>query len=190
VRLFAAVDLAPAAVEEAVRVIDQLKCSRPPLDVRWVPPTNMHLTVRFIGHVPDEVAPALIDSVTRPLAEPAFAITLNGCGAFPPSGSPRVLWIGLGAGADALARISVELDARVVPFGYGAEARPFSAHLTLARAARGVRLPRDLRERLARILVRPVETRVSAAVLYQSHLSPKGARYEPVGRIPLRQEAR
>lgn len=183
-RLFVAVDLSAEAIDEAIRVAADIRKRRAGLAVRWVPPANMHLTVRFIGYV-RENADALVAAVTAPAPLQPFDVTLGPCGAFPPRGAVRVIWIGLAAGAVELGRLSAIMDERVRPFGFEAEARPFSPHLTLARTARDERLPRDLRDTLAHVNVRAVTTRVTRAVLYRSHLSPQGPRYEPLAPIPL-----
>ena len=182
-RLFVAVDFSPDAIEQAVRVAGALR-RRASGNLRWVPPASMHLTVRFIGHVAER-AEALIAALSEPLAFDPFEMALGGCGAFPPTGAVRVVWIGLRSGAAELTRLSAIMDERVRPFGFEPEERPFSPHLTLARAGRNERIPRQFREVLAQVAVRPAVTHVAQAVVYQSHLSPRGARYEPVAAIPF-----
>ena len=182
-RLFVAVDFSAEAIEEATRVADEIRRrSRAPL--RWVPSSNLHVTVRFIGHVAEDVD-ALITTVTAPVPLRPFDVALGACGAFPPSGAVRVVWIGLTAGSRELSELSGTMDDRLRPFGFEPEGRPFSPHLTIARAERHARVPRDLRDLLAHVTVRPIVTRVERAVLYRSHLSPKGPRYEPLAAIPL-----
>lgn len=182
-RLFVAVDLSAEAIEEAARLAADIR-RRARATLRWVPPANLHLTVRFIGHVADSVD-ALIAALSEPLPLEPFQMTLGACGAFPPTGAVRVVWVGLASGGSELARVSAIMDARVRPFGFEPEARPFSPHLTLARADRSERIPRQFRDTLAHVDVRPAVTRVRQAVVYQSHLSPRGARYEPVAAVPF-----
>jgi len=183
-RLFVAVDFSIQAIHEAIRVADEVRSRYPRAGLRWVPEANMHLTVRFIGHVSRDTD-ALIAAVSQQVSDAPFDMSLGACGAFPASGAIRVVWIGLTAGASELARLSAVMDDRLRPFGFDPEPRPFSPHLTLARAERDHRVPRDLRNVLSRIEVRPIVTRVRQAVLYRSHLSPRGARYEAVAAIPL-----
>ena len=80
----------------------------PGLKARWVPPENLHLTVRFIGYVDDGRAPALLENLTPPLDITPFDLELGGCGAFPSSGSPRALWIGLTPGMVESVKASAE----------------------------------------------------------------------------------
>ena len=187
-RLFVAVELGEAVREAAASAIDHLRQDRAVrrLGPRWVPADNLHITVRFIGHVPDETAPAVVEAVTLPIEMPHFSLTVAGCGAFPPSGPVRVIWLGLPEGGEGLAAIYDEMNERLRPFGLEPEKRPFSAHLTLARvkdAPRGASA--DARAALARVEVRPISCPVREATLFRSHLSPKGPRYEALARIPL-----
>lgn len=162
----------------------------PALKARWVPVENMHLTVRFIGHVDDSRAPALIDALTPPLDVPPFDIEFGGCGVFPQSGPPRVLWIGLTHGLPSLLSLHHVFNDRLRPLGHDPEDRPFGAHLTLARikdAPRGA--SRMVRDALAGVAPALAPMRVSRATIFQSHLSPRGPRYEPVAFAELKAES-
>ena len=159
----------------------------PALKARWVPPENMHLTVRFIGHVDDARAPAMLEALAPPLDLAPFDVELGGCGVFPPSGPPRVIYIGLAQGLPSLAAMHEEFNRRLRPFGFEPEDRPFSAHLTLARikdAPKGAGTP--LREALRHIQPSGARAHVSNATVFQSHLSPKGPRYEALLQVPCR----
>jgi 2'-5' RNA ligase len=189
-RLFVAVEVDDRTRLVAERVQKQLQCAWiSAVKARWVPVDNLHLTVRFIGHVDDARATGIIDALTPPLDIPPFDIELGGCGAFPPSGPPRVAWIGLTRGLPALAAIHEGLNRRLEPLGFAPERRAFSAHLTLARmkdAPAAARRP--VRAELERLTVPPVVFAVNRATVFESHLSSKGPRYEPVGFIPLNGE--
>jgi 2'-5' RNA ligase len=183
-RLFVAVDLSAEAIAEASRVADDIRTRYPRVRLRWIPASNMHLTVRFVGQVrgdPDGVVAALV----APAPVAPFRITLGNCGAFPSSGAIRVVWIGLAAGIPELMRLNGHVDDRLRPFGFEPESRPFSPHLTLARVERDHRVPREVRDVLSQLPVRPIGTQVTHAVLYRSHLSPRGSRYEALADIPF-----
>ena len=159
----------------------------PTVRAAWVPQENMHLTVRFIGQVDDNRGPALIGALTPPLDMKPFVVELGECGVFPSSGPPRVIWMGVTEGLPALAAMHAEFNRRLLPFGFEPDRRAFSAHLTLARikdAPRGA--GRSLRESLRRVTPRTPPSRIAAATIFQSHLSPKGARYERLAHVPCR----
>jgi RNA 2',3'-cyclic 3'-phosphodiesterase len=186
-RLFVAVEIDDRARRVAEAVEEQLQGAlNSTLKARWVPPANMHLTVRFIGHVDDRRAPAVIEALAPPLAIAPFDIELGACGVFPPKGAPRALWIGLTQGLPSLALMCDAFNRRLRPLGLEPEARPFSAHLTLARikdAPGGA--GRAVSDALGRVAVPAARFQVARATVFQSHLSPKGPRYEPVALVPL-----
>jgi 2'-5' RNA ligase len=156
------------------------------VDARWIAASNLHITLWFIGEADPERADRIAAAFDAPLATPAFDLHLAGFGAFPPSGVPRVLWIGVAGGADSLARIHAEVAARLAPIGIEAERRPYSAHLTVARIK--VTHGRDhagLRTILRRAAADVGTGRVQHATVFRSRLSPKGAAYEALLRVPL-----
>jgi RNA 2',3'-cyclic 3'-phosphodiesterase len=186
-RLFVGVEVNDQVRRLADEAVTALRREIPErMGARWVPLDNLHLTVRFIGHVPDDRVAAVLESLEAPLVARAFDIEFSGCGRFPPSGAPRVLWIGLQRGLEPLRHLHDTFNARLRPFGYDPEPRPFSAHLTLARFkdARG-RDARLVDEALTRLVTRPVVQPVERVIVFESRLSPKGPRYLPVRAIPL-----
>ncbi|HEX2042987.1 MAG TPA: RNA 2',3'-cyclic phosphodiesterase [Acidimicrobiales bacterium] len=165
-RLFVAV-WPPDEVLDAVAAID-----RPDLaGLRWTTRDQWHVTLRFLGRVGD-VADAL-DALSAIEAAPTTAVAGPAVGRF----GQRVLHVPV-AGLDQVAGAVIAATAGV---GEPPEDRPFAGHVTLARVARGARV--DLR----RLAGQPLEGRwpVTEVCLVESHLSPKGARYEVVSRFPL-----
>ena len=151
--------------------------------ITWVPADRLHLTVRFIGEVGDAQAEQIMRVLREPLATAPFAIALDRLGAFPPSGPPRVFWIGISAGHDAMLGVEAEISARLATVGVAPEARPYSPHVTLARVRESAGLrPTTLFDRCEPAAA---ETRVRTVTLFQSKLSPKGASYVTVLQTPL-----
>jgi 2'-5' RNA ligase len=188
VRLFVAVELDEAVKREAARVaralaaaLDRLGAGRP---VAWVAEPNLHLTLQFLGEVDPTAARAVGDRVSEPLAIPPFDVALGRLGTFPPSGPPRVIWVGVTEGADALAAAHDEVSRRLEGLGFPREDRPFRAHLTLGRVKAPL-VPR-LSEILAGTsLAREARCRVDHVTLFESHLSPRGATYSVVATARL-----
>jgi 2'-5' RNA ligase len=185
VRVFVGVEVGDEVKRQAGQVVSELRQRvGSQLEARWVPLDNLHLTVRFIGHVADDRAPALLAALGRPLSVAPFEIESNGCGRFPPRGGPRVLWIGLSRGLASLTELHVEFNRRVAPFGYAAEDRPFAAHLTLARIRdAGTAQGRLVDDALSRIPMRAVTQRVEYVTVFESRLSSKGSQYAALQRI-------
>ncbi|MBI3264733.1 MAG: RNA 2',3'-cyclic phosphodiesterase [Acidobacteria bacterium] len=187
-RLFVAVDLDEASRQAAVRLATNLARQieatiRPAPRIGWITGERMHLTLRFIGEVDDQVASDIQRALEPAYPVQSFDLELGGVGMFPPSGSPRVMWIGITRGADSLARVSRLVEDRLAPFGLEKENRPFAAHLTLGRVRE--RGSAALRALLAGAGFEPRMSRVTHVTLYQSRLSPKGPTYVPIVMSPL-----
>src|ERR1017187_5949501 len=90
-RLFVAVPLPDPVRDELSGLAEPLR------GVSWTRPAQLHLTLRFIGEVPA----GMIERIEERLASirvESFIIPVEGVGAFPPKGPPRVIWAGVGLG--------------------------------------------------------------------------------------------
>jgi 2'-5' RNA ligase len=188
-RLFLAVDLDAGSRDHARRVIDDLRAriERDPrmkkVKISWVPLENLHVTLHFLGSVTDEHAGATIDALQPALPLEAFTMTPGEVGAFPASGAPRVVWIGVREGADRLRALHGLVGDRLRRAGHAIEARPFRAHFTLARV-------RGRAPLLSRIVAScehgpAPATLVDHVTLYESHSSAHGSRYDALVRTRL-----
>jgi 2'-5' RNA ligase len=140
---------------------------------RWVEPSQLHITLAFLGDDAD------LDDVAVRLAGftvPAFVASLRGLGAFPRPRAARVLWMGVCDGRSEMAGASAAIHARL---GVQPDQR-FTPHLTLARS----RVPRDLAAVIGRE-GRAIEWRISEIVLFESTLATSGSSHHAHLRIPL-----
>ncbi len=155
-------------------------------EVRWADPDHVHLTLQFLGAVPEERVAAVSAAVLAAAAAGRpLALEVRGAGGFPNARRPRVLWLGVGGEVAALGALVQDLGRRLAPLGFAPEERPFSPHLTLGRARDGRGAP-GLGGALAGAAADDgIAWRAGELVLFQSHLSPKGARYEALVRAPL-----
>ena len=157
--------------------------------VRWVPPQNMHLTLKFLGDVSPSSVEFLVQMLRNETANiHCFDIHLAGLGAFPSPRRPRVLYIGIQAPAllDTLQR-GIESASRRL--GYEEEERPFSAHLTLGRVRQNVNAveQQQIRRAIEGIQVDLLGTaRVDSVHLYKSELNPGGSVYTRLFSAPLK----
>lgn len=188
-RLFIAVPLPLVAVEEVVRVVEDVRAMPLPVgmrDVRWVRLDGLHLTLRFLGPTPPvrvEPTAAAIRSVAVRTAPSTGR--LAGTGVFPPHGRPRTLWIGLTDGVDALSQLALDLDAALEAAGWPRDGRPFRAHLTLARSD-GIAAGSLVADRLeAAFGDRAIPFAIDRLVLFESLTGGGPARYVPVTEASL-----
>ncbi|MGH9141196.1 MAG: RNA 2',3'-cyclic phosphodiesterase [Vicinamibacterales bacterium] len=177
-RLFAAVDVSGATREtlaaEQVRIGAALGGSGG--TVRWIRSDRVHLTLVFVGDVDAARVPSLIEGVRADVNTAPFEISVSGIGVFSARGAPRVLWIGIGAGADKVKDLRQELAARIAALGIRLERRDFHPHLTLGRWTSSK--PSDRARLLA--AAQPgalARDRVTRVTWYESRLSASGADY-------------
>ena len=104
-------------------------------DVRWVKPENVHITLKFLGEVGEEDL-ARVAEALGPVSErhSPFEALVSGFGAFPSVGRARILWAGIGEGADRLGALARDVEGSLEPLGFARETRPYKPHLTLGRA--------------------------------------------------------
>jgi 2'-5' RNA ligase len=187
-RLFVAAWPDASTRRELAGILERLR--EPEADVKWVPPENLHLTLRFLGDVDAASVPGLEACLAEVIAPAApFAMRYEKLGTFPPRGAARVIWAGLAEGARELAALAVRVEKALLAGGFlsSAEKRPFRAHLTLGRprTARGSAPLRDLLEKLS---FRSGTHLLEEVTLVESRLTPRGAVYNNVAVFPLRGE--
>lgn len=144
--------------------------------VKWVDARHLHLTLHFLGEIDDRRVPALVESLRDPLPMAPVDLSLGGWGVFPPRGAPRVVWVGVTAGASGLATAHRLMGDRLRALGMTLEARPLSPHLTIGRVKVPVG-PEWVAAVLAAAPPAPVSCRVDHCTLYQSRLSSSGPTY-------------
>ena len=184
-RLFIATDLDDAA-REAVAAL-QWRLRRRVGDgssLKWTKPEQMHVTLAFMGEVDEVQSAKLIVAMQPRPAQPVFDAAFERIGVFPLRAAPKVLWLGVGAGAAEMTALQGEIAARVERLGVPLDRRPFQPHLTLARW-------RDSRPRDRRIVDEMTDADVVARVridhvtLYRSQTLPEGPVYTPMARVTL-----
>jgi len=126
VRLFVGLELPDALREPLVALCGGLP------GVRWVPPANLHLTLRFIGETRGDMAEE-IDHALAAIRVPAFALSLSGTGLFSRTGRTAALWAGLER-SDRLEHLQTKIETALQRIGLPAERKRFQPHITLARA--------------------------------------------------------
>lgn len=157
-----------------------------PGKVSWTKPDHMHVTIKFLGEVPDNTIAAVSDMLKRCAAQIApFECTVEGLGCFPAAGRQlRILWAAVTA-PRALVTLNDLLQRGYVELGYPAEKRTFAPHLTIGRV-RSTNHAQAYRDVIVRHPDFTAGTQhVDHIVLYQSLLKPTGAVYIPISTVNL-----
>lgn len=170
IRCFIAIELSPEIKAALQKIEDEL---RPNISgVKWVKPENIHLTLKFLGHIKPDTLESIkttlrdVVSGTKP-----FAIRLSSASAFPSSfGSPRAIWIGVDRGDKESADLSDRIEEKTAALGIEKENRVFHPHLTLGR----IDFLKDkypLKNAFSSLKVPAVEMTASKLTLFQSTLT-------------------
>lgn len=177
IRAFAAIGL-PDPVRFDLMLLQQgLGLPRP------VPPENLHVTLVFLGTLPEPVI-ADLDLAFGAVRAPGFTLQIRGVGSFG-GARPRLVYAGVVADP-ALLHLQAKLETAARQTGMEVEARRFVPHVTLAR------LPERMegRERIERAIAfrglhASPAVEVESFTLYRSHLTGSGPVYEALAEYPL-----
>lgn len=149
----------------------------------------MHVTLAFLGRIPDErLADVTAATEAAASAVTAFDIEIDHSGRFPPSGKPRVAWLGIGAGAQAVLalgdKVRAELGRRELTF----DRKPLRAHVSFGRIREDVTLveARSIAAAVEAMRIPHLRFRADAVVVFESVLSPRGPKYTPRSSARLR----
>lgn len=169
------------------RVVDLSRTLRKALDAAawqcaWVPPPNLHVTLRFLGDIDAGTAPALSDVLARIARQHTpLKLTVRELLTFPDAEAPRVLTLSIADGHDGLAALHRAVDDACFELGFPRETRPFRGHVTVARVKQqGSPLNTLALPRLdAGLAV------VQEVTLYRSDLLRAGVEYHALSRHPF-----
>ena len=200
IRAFLAVELSQVLRAELATVQQEMKRSIEPemkrgSRISWAQPASIHLTVKFLGDMDEQVIDPLRLAVEQAVGNQiAVTVPLERLGVFPHPQSPRVVWVGpsenweRGLEAKRVAEIHGAIEQACGGLGFLRETKPFSPHLTLARVKMG---ERHVGVALAKsgVLDRPLSLgslAMESIVLMQSELKPTGSVYTKLWDVRLR----
>lgn len=180
-RCFVAIEL-PTAIRD--RLAD-LQARLQVLDraIRWTRPEHIHLTLKFLGEVPDAiVADACKATIATAAGLPPVRLEVRGVGCFPPSGSARIVWAGISGPPTELISCHRACEEVFEELGFPREDRDFRPHLTIGRS-RDSRGAREVRAAIGELKDCAVGSfTASELVVFESMLSSSGPTYTALAR--------
>lgn len=183
-RCFIAIELA----DEIKKQLVALERRNAPLDgsVRWMPSEQMHLTLKFLGEVPDANLPATCEAMTAVAAKYSpVNFSVRGAGCFPPGGAVRIFWVGIEEPTGTLGRLRNACEDAFASLGFARERRSYNPHLTLARVKDPTNSLQIREAARKEANFDAGRQRADEIVLFQSILSPQGSTYVPLARASL-----
>ena len=178
-RLFVALEIPSAVRDNLAALMHELRRADPATSKhapRWVRPENLHVTLKFIGHVDSNRLEPICAALSQVRSDSPVEIAFRGLGFFPGEKRPRVLWVGI-QGSPNLAPLASAIDKRLEPLGVPRESREFTPHLTLARFD-PPGISEKLRDAVPRNAARECGSlRTGEFHLIESKTKPSGAEY-------------
>ena len=175
IRTFIAVEIPESIKSRIERLQEPLR--QIGAKVSWTKPSNIHLTLKFLGGV----EASRIERVSRAVERAArgiapFEVEIGGTGCFPSPRSPRVLWVGLPDVPEALRQLYSNLESELEREGFPLEKRRFSPHLTIGRI-REQHNATAVAEALIASGFEPEAFKANEVIVMRSDLKPTGSIY-------------
>jgi len=182
IRTFLALEL-PSGLAQNLREIIKRYRRSTPLGVNWVAEQNLHLTLLFIGDVPEHLIKELDSCLGELLAtQEAFMIKAEGLELFP-AVQPRLLWLKLAAEGDGIFRLNRTLLKHITALGCEPDSKTLKLHVTLARIK--TQFPEPMARELLATDLKTGFHSYTQLNLYRSTLSPSGPSYNIISRYNL-----
>lgn len=172
-RVFAGLPLPEETKQNVTNIIEDFKQKNS--DLNYVKPQGMHITLHFFGDLTEAQTEELLAAMESPeLKVPQIHLSLGHLDQFPPRGNPRIIFQEIEEGEQDLHDIYLRYQRIIKPLDFVTiEARPFKAHITLARNKRSRMDPKIIKKYKPKIH----HFTMDRLVLYKSDLKPTGPEY-------------
>lgn len=182
IRTFLALQL-PPTLEQKLRELIKRYHRSTPVGVNWVAEQNLHLTLLFIGDVPEHMIKELDLSLSELLSQQeAFSIKAEGLELFP-AVQPRLLWLKLSAEHDSIFKLNRTLVKHVSALGCAPDPKVLKLHVTLARIK--TQFPEPLARELLATDLKTGYFSYDRLTLFRSTLAPTGSSYNVINSYKL-----
>ena len=142
---------------------------------RWEASEKVHLTLKFIGEVKEELLPHIIDQLEFLTKYSSFNCKISKFGFFFRNNEAKILWCDL-ENNDTIISLVDEVNNRLQQFEIETEKRKFKGHLTLLRIRN--RVSEDFIKRFTEYKFDPIKFNSNQIALIQSLLKPTGSEYK------------
>ena len=183
-RAFLAIDLADQTRARLSGAIEALRSET--VRVRWVVPSQIHVTLKFFADLTPDRQTQLASVVSGVAGRTIpFTYAVRGLGFFASGDRMRVIWCGIHDASGSIATLQRRIEDGLAPLGFAREERPFKPHLTLGRLKVPSREPQLLNALKGMATFEAGVERLNHIVLFSSRLTPEGPIYTVQARFPL-----
>lgn len=182
-RCFIALDISEEVRNSIGSAIEKVK--KLSGNVKWVPAENIHLTLKFLGEVSEELVLQIRQNLSLLCAgHGRFGLAVRGTGAFPDFRRPNIFWAGIDE-SGPLKLLNRDIEDVMEGFGFAREAKRFSPHLTIGRVRDRHGLEEIIKEWVALKDTVFGTINVGETLLMKSTLTPAGAVYSRIAGFKL-----
>lgn len=189
-RTFIGVNFPPEINRKIGKIIAYFKTQTPGDALKWVSTLNLHITIKFLGDIPENKLDQVKAILSESLQDTApFTINIEGMKIHPDKRNPRLILLGVTENG-SLTDIHAILDRALTAVGVDPDNRKFRPHITIARINQRCKREtiKGLVETLSQFKVDSLgDIRVEQVILYKSELTPKGSIYSSLMAAPLNQ---
>ncbi len=157
------------------------------VDAGWIRPEGIHLTLKFLGEIPESKVSDITGALTRALGGTGgFRLEIEHVGTFPNPKNARVVWVGVSGDVERLKKLQAAVEDAMAGLGLERDDRSFTPHLTLGRIKylRSKEKWLNVLEEFKNIKLAGFD--VTGVALMKSELKRTGAEYTEMGRVELR----
>lgn len=171
--------------EEIKNIIDRFNSENIcPLfeDIKKVPKENLHITLKFIGEIGEDIVNAIHKKITQPiLIHNTFTTYAQGLGVFPSPQKAKIMWIGLKNNIDKVTTIYNSISDILDDLKIEDDnEKNFHPHITINRFKKSP-LPNKINSIIDKYKDKEFGTiSVNSITLYQSILTPEKPIYTPI----------
>ena len=185
-RLFVALEILDNVREKLAALQKHMRAEN--LDLRWVPPENFHVTLKFIGEATSAELEAIKSELRGVRPEGPVRATFRGLGYSWSARRGGIFWVTMEV-TETMKMLAAQINRRLERLGIAAEERDFLPHLTLARFKRPNSLP-AIRAAIEAHQNREFGSLLSEELhLVESKLGPGGSKYLTVASFRFAQAA-
>ncbi|MFK5855832.1 MAG: RNA 2',3'-cyclic phosphodiesterase [Bacteroidota bacterium] len=183
-RLFVAIKLTPD--DNTLSVYNSLRKAFSSDTMRWVEPSMLHLTFKFIGNTHDSKIPEIIEVIKKTVGSIGkIDFELNKVGVFGSNYNPRVIWFGVSEN-NKLQALGLELINNFDLAGFSKDRQNFVPHFTIARITK-VFDKQSFNHQIDKVKSSFLQrARVDRIILFESILSQKSPTYNEIYSITLK----
>ncbi len=184
-RLFIAIPL--VAGSELMQLLQKLQSGLRHDRIKWVNPSQIHLTLKFLGETPDKDIPLIIKAMDETAnGRPSFQLMFDKAGIFGSRYAPRVIWIGQQQSNEYVLSLGNDVLEAMHKLGFERDSQNFVPHLTLGRIQE-LRDKHAFQQLMNNLQPGPyLQCIVQEFKLYESKLRPQGPIHTPLHTTFLR----